>query len=304
MKWIRTAVLGLAIAAPAAQAQVSRPPLPELRFVEIPAAARARFNGDRFSYMEAGPANAPVVMLLHGIGANSMYWRHQYAGLSDRYRVIAWNAPGYVQTDTLRKDRPDCDDYVEAFAAFADAMGVQRFAMVGNSFGSSIVQCFALRHPARVERIALSGTSVGSKSTPPEEREQTFQRRQKQFESAGGMNYARAVIGLLVGSKTSPQAREEILEVLRGTNGRGYLQASFVPYELDTLAFAGKLRMPVLLYHGSEDKIAPIERTSVALMSALPNAILVRFDGYGHLPEVEIHQQVNALLRDFLAGKP
>ena len=45
-------------------------------------------------------------------------------------------------------------------------------------------------------RIALSGTSVGSKSTPAAEREAVFQRRQKQFEAAGGMKYARDVIGL------------------------------------------------------------------------------------------------------------
>jgi pimeloyl-ACP methyl ester carboxylesterase len=302
MRLFAAGVLMAMLMAPA-HAQSTRPALPELRFVEMPAQVRASFAGDRFSYMEAGSASAPVVMLLHGIGANSFFWRYQYQALSDRYRVIAWNAPGYVLTDNLRKDRPGCEDYVEAFAAFADAMGVQRFAMVANSFGSSIAQCFALRFPQRVERMALSGVSVGSKSTPPDERERTFQRRQKQFETAGGMTYAKSVIGLLTGSRTPPGAREEIMEVLRGTNGRGYLQASFVPYELDTLAFAPRITIPVLLYHGTEDKIAPIERTAAALEKVLPHARLVRFEGYGHLLEVEAPERVNALLREFLEQK-
>jgi hypothetical protein len=86
-----TGVLMAMLMAPA-HAQSTRPALPELRFVEIPAQARASFAGDRFSYMEAGSASAPVVMLLHGIGANSFFWRYQFQALSDRYRVIAWNA--------------------------------------------------------------------------------------------------------------------------------------------------------------------------------------------------------------------
>ena len=85
----------------------SLPPLPELRFLPIPPASRPRYLGDRFSHMEAGEMDAPPLLLLHGVGANAMHWRFQFAGLSDRFRVIAWNAPGYMLSDNFVKTAPE-----------------------------------------------------------------------------------------------------------------------------------------------------------------------------------------------------
>ncbi|MFX5676509.1 alpha/beta fold hydrolase, partial [Acinetobacter baumannii] len=91
-----------------------------------------------FSYMEAGPADAPPLLLLHGIGANSGHWRFQYAALQDRYRVIGWNAPGYMLTDNLKAETPSCEDYGGAVAAFLDALGIGKAYVLGNSFGSGV----------------------------------------------------------------------------------------------------------------------------------------------------------------------
>jgi len=112
-------------------------------------------NGLKIFYREAGDRNAPAVLLLHGFPTSSHMFRDLIPLLSDRYRVVAPDLPGFGFSDApdRAKFKYSFDNLAEAIDGFTQAVGLKRYAMYVFDYGAPVGFRLALKHPDRVTAI-------------------------------------------------------------------------------------------------------------------------------------------------------
>ena len=110
-------------------------------------------DGLRFHYRDWGDPDAPPLVLLHAYLQHARTWDTVARGLADRFRVLALDQRGFGESDHAA-------DYHELrfvgdLAGFADALGLERFSVVGFSIGGNAAGSYAALYPDRVERAVL-----------------------------------------------------------------------------------------------------------------------------------------------------
>jgi pimeloyl-ACP methyl ester carboxylesterase len=272
------------------------PRLPELRLVAVDPSG-CGMEGQRMSFMESGHGDE-AVMLLHGIGSNCTGWRYVLNALSDRYRVVAWNAPGYYLSDNFAAEAPTNWQFADALAVLMDVLGIAQAHIVGSSFGSMIGASFAARHPGRTRRLVLLGASRGQKWLPPDERLKRLRMRDEAAnEGAVAMSEKRWRV--LLAPDASETAIRLTRETLMATHPRGLRQAARASDSTDVCEFGGRIRAATLAVTGTEDKVNPVE-IGRAIAASIAGCRMVEPPGVGHLPKLEAPELTIELLTDFL----
>ncbi len=119
----------------------------------------AKVNGITLHYLDwgldRGPADAPPVVLLHGITGHARVWDHLAARLVPGRRVLALDQRGHGDSDPAPDDDYRVGTMADDVAAFVGSLRLPRFALVGHSMGGRIAIKYAADHAARLERLVI-----------------------------------------------------------------------------------------------------------------------------------------------------
>ena len=255
----------------------------------------------RLHYYEHG-SGPERILFIHGFQASGRIWQLVQEALpSDRYHSIAIDNRGAGQSDAPPRDT----DYgVEVFAADAyeliTQLGWRDFTLVGHSLGGATVAEFAVRHPDVLKKLVLlDPADPDGRAGSPEEIERIIdermaRRREQQARGGGGDGIDAA------GSGASEFMRLLSADIAAAPEQRlrGSMRSMF---QVRLGAEVSKLPMPVLLACGDADALIPIA-AMVATWAKYPKGSgLHVWHGVGHSPNVDIPEQLAALLQQFIA---
>jgi pimeloyl-ACP methyl ester carboxylesterase len=116
-----------------------------------------QIDGISIFYREAGPKDAPTILLLHGLPSSSRMFEPLFARLSDRFHLVAPDYPGFGHSDwpDSKKFAYTFDHIAEIMNHFAEALGLSRYTLYMQDYGGPVGFRMALAHPDRVESLIV-----------------------------------------------------------------------------------------------------------------------------------------------------
>jgi pimeloyl-ACP methyl ester carboxylesterase len=255
-------------------------------------------RGLRTAYLRAG--SGPALLMMHGIGGNAGQFQRQLETLSDVADVIAWDAPGYVDSDDPPHDWLMAD-YADHAAAFLDALGVERAHVLGQSWGGMIAQELYRAHPQRVLSLILTDTNTGGGSRPEEERNATLQARLRALETMTPAEMGRTRAPAVLGPNPAPEVLREAETMMSQIRPSGYRTAAIALSKVDTSDVLPSVSVQTLIIVGEHDSVIP-PGMGAEMHAAIPHSTLVTIPNAGHLSSQEQPERWEAAVRKVLTS--
>lgn len=250
------------------------------------------------AYDLTGPEDAPVVVLIHGLGLTRAVWQWMLPDLH-RFRVVTYDLIGHGQS-AAPKGQPSLKDLADQLAALLDRLNIDQAALVGFSLGGMVARRFAQDYPQRTTALAILHSAY--RRSP--QAQTAIEIRVTQAEAEGPAATVEAALkrwytdaarstrpGLMDLTRqwvlaNDPKVYPKLYRIL--ANGVDEVSAPQPPITAPTLVLTGDED------HGNSPEM------SAAIATEIPRSRLVILKGLRHMALAEDPPAVNRPVRDFL----
>lgn len=282
------------------------------RSLHHPTSKTVRTMGVKIAYLEAGPQDAPAVVLLHGLGATNASMLPLVVGLARDYRVIAPDFPGFgaSQAPMWHYSAAELGRWLTEFLR---ELGIDRAHLVGNSLGGRVALETAMVDPDVVERLVLLCPS------PAFLRFRQFVPLVRLLPPTGSVAFPalphRVIVAGIRAMFARPNrlagpwydaAADEHLRVMADFRHRRAFWAALREIYLEPAhgdhgfwERLPRLQAPALFVWGDRDRLVP-SRFARHITKAVPHSDSIVLEECGHVPQFEHPEQTLELIRDFL----
>lgn len=247
------------------------------------------------AWRESG--DGPPLVFLHGLGGTRIAWGPQLRGLSDQFRCIAWDMPGYGDSAPLAP--LTYSGIAQRVVELLDAVGIDQATLIGLSFGGMHALHTALEHPTRVARLVLANSSpaFGIDGT---DKSEWIKARLAPIDAGGTPgDAAELIVDAITHVRLEGQIREETVGSFHRISTTGFRAAVTCLPDNDVRAKLGDINQPTLVVVGEHDVETPLPYSQL-LAQGIPNATLQVIPEAGHLTPAEAPAAFNDLLHTFL----
>ena len=280
---------------------------PQLARSKVPERADKIVGGGglNLAVYEAGRADAPAIVFIHGFTQNFMTWDQQFGGLADRFHVVAYDFRGHGASEKPLEavKYTDSSLWADDLAAVIRSRNLRRPVLVGWSYGAFAIADYVRKYgDAELGGIVFEGgmTKLGTAEASAFLSEEVLNIFPDVLspDVRASMNGARALTRMF-----APQES--------GLQETAFGSAMMVAPEIRLAMFSRvfdnddvlrQLKVPALVLHGVNDRIVKLSAAQHAAR-IIPGAKLITYDGTGHAPHLETPARFNRDLAAFVRSR-
>ena len=244
---------------------------------------------------EAGSGDAVPILFLHGVGSDKSVWTPQLAHFGATRRAVAFDYPGYGESDPAQTGTTR-DDFAAAILGAMDTLSIESAHVCGLSLGGVIAIAMHHAAPERAKSLILADSFAVHPDGAA-----IHERATKASRALTMKQLAEQRTPVILAAGASQEIHDEVCRTMARIDPDAFRIGSEAVWLADQRERVAGIHVPTLVVVGDQDKVTPLA-LSEELAAAIPGARLQIISGAGHLTNLEMPDRFNAIVETFIQG--